>query len=168
MIIDIVKGVQLNIFLVDVLILMLGYLVMLRDICDYYECDMWFIVVVIVVVVILIFMVLLCVIVVLLYLVGLVVILYMLVIGFGVVVFQVFLGQELYWSVFGLVFVVLVVVGVDYNMLLVLWLWDELVLGVCFSVICMVCCMGGVIMVVGLIFVVLMFGLLFFSIGIVV
>lgn len=126
------------------------------------------IVAVTVVVVILILMALLRAIVAPLYLVGSVVISYMSAIGLGVVVFQVFLGQELHWSVPGLAFVVLVAVGADYNMLLASRLRDESALGVRSSVIRTVRCTGGVITAAGLIFAASMSGLLFSSIGTVV
>lgn len=134
-IIDTAKGAQPNTSLADASISMSGYPVMLRDIRDYYERDMRLIVAVTVVVVILILMALLRAIVAPLYLVGSVVISYMSAIGLGVVVFQVFLGQELHWSVPGLAFVVLVAVGADYNMLLASRLRDESALGVRSSVI---------------------------------
>lgn len=167
-IIDTAKGAQPNTSLADASISMSGYPVMLRDIRDYYERDMRLIVAVTVVVVILILMALLRAIVAPLYLVGSVVISYMSAIGLGVVVFQVFLGQELHWSVPGLAFVVLVAVGADYNMLLASRLRDESALGVRSSVIRTVRCTGGVITAAGLIFAASMSGLLFSSIGTVV
>lgn len=64
-----------------------------------------------------------------------------------------------------MIFVILVVVGVDYNMLFIFRLCEEVVLGVCFGVIWIVVLIGGVIIVVGLIMVVLMYGLVFVSLG---
>ena len=162
------KGAQPNTTLSDASISMSGYPVTLRDTRDYYEGDIRLIVTVTIIVVLLILVVLLRAIVAPLYLVGSVILSYMSALGIGVLFFQVFLGQELHWSVPGLAFVVLVAVGADYNMLLASRLREESAGGVRSGVIRTVGSTGGVITAAGLIFAASMFGLLFSSIGVVV
>lgn len=77
----------MNIEFEDVMIGLVGVLIVLWDICDYYNSDMKFIVIVMIVIVFLIFVILLCVFVVLIYLIGLVLIFYLLVLGIGIFVF---------------------------------------------------------------------------------
>ncbi len=162
------KGAQPNTTLSDASISMSGYPVTLRDTRDYYEGDIRLIVTVTIIVVLLILVVLLRAVVAPLYLVGSVILSYMSALGIGVLFFQVFLGQELHWSVPGLAFVVLVAVGADYNMLLASRLREESAGGVRSGVIRTVGSTGGVITAAGLIFAASMFGLLFSSIGVVV
>src|SRR5208282_4541989 len=102
------------------------------------------IVVVTIVVVLLILMALLRAIVAPLYLVGSVIVSCLSAVGFGVLLFQVILRQELHWSVPGLAFVVLVAVGADYNMLLAARLRDDSPFGVRLGVIRTVSSTGGV------------------------
>jgi len=86
-------------------------------------------------------------------------------VGIGVLVFQVFLGKDLHWSLPGLSFILLVAVGADYNMLLISRIRDESPHGVRYGVIRTVGTTGGVITSAGLIFAASMFGLLFASIS---
>ncbi|RFD24541.1 MMPL family RND transporter [Mycobacterium uberis] len=167
-ILNVAKGAQPNTTLSDASIYLSGYTVTLRDTRDYYDRDLRLIVTITIIVVLLILMALLRSIIAPLYLVGSVVISYLSALGFGVLVFQVLLRQQLHWSVMGLTFVVLVAVGADYNMLLASRLRDELSHGVRASVIRTVRSTGGVITAAGLIFAVSMFGLLLASIGTVV
>ncbi|WP_242455888.1 MMPL family RND transporter [Mycolicibacterium sp. P1-18] len=162
------KGAQPNTSLSDATISMSGYPVTLRDTRDYYDHDIKLIVSVTVIVVLLILMLLLRAVVAPLYLVGSVVLSYLSALGIGVLFFQVFLGQQLHWSVPGLAFVVLVAVGADYNMLLASRLREEAGGGMRSGVIRTVRSTGGVITAAGLIFAASMFGLLFSSIGVVV
>ncbi len=162
------RGAQPNTALSDASISISGYPVTLRDTRDYYDRDIKLIVVVTIVVVLLILMALLRAIVAPLYLVGSVIVSCLSAVGFGVLLFQVILRQELHWSVPGLAFVVLVAVGADYNMLLASRLRDESTFGVRSGVIRTVRSTGGVITAAGLIFAASMFGLLFSSIGAVV
>lgn len=167
-ILDTANGAKPNTTLSDASISMSGYPVTLRDTRDYYDRDIKLIVTVTIIVVLLILMALLRAVVAPLYLVGSVIISYLSALGIGVLFFQVFLGQQLHWSVPGLAFVVLVAVGADYNMLLASRLRDESPGGVRSGVIRTVRSTGGVITAAGLIFAASMFGLLFSSIGVVV
>jgi RND superfamily putative drug exporter len=72
--------------------------------------------------------------------------------GIGVVFFQFILGQQIYWSVSGMAFLVLVAVGADYNLLLISRIRDEAKYGVRSAVIKTVGATGGVITSAGLIF----------------
>ena len=72
--------------------------------------------------------------------------------GIGVVFFQFILGQDIYWSVSGMAFLVLVAVGADYNLLLISRIRDEAKYGVPSAVIKTVGATGGVITSAGLIF----------------
>jgi RND superfamily putative drug exporter len=72
--------------------------------------------------------------------------------GIGVVFFQFILGQDIYWSVSGMAFLVLVAVGADYNLLLISRIRDEAKYGVRSAVIKTVGATGGVITSAGLIF----------------
>ena len=162
---DTARKAQPNTALADAKISMAGMSVGLRDIRNYYDHDMRFIVVATVIIVLLILIALLRAIVAPLYLICSVVISYLSALGIGVIVFQFIFGQELHWSVPGLTFIILVAVGADYNMLLISRIRDESPHGVRFGVIRTVRLTGGVITSAGLIFAASMFGLLFASIS---
>ncbi|MDY6996399.1 MAG: RND family transporter [Actinomycetota bacterium] len=167
-IVDIARGAQPNTALADASISMGGYPAALRDTRDYYQRDIRFIIVAALIVVLLTLSVLLRSVIAPLYLVGSVVLSYFAAIGIGVLTFQMFLGEQLHWSVPPLAFVVLVAVGADYNMLFVSRLRDESPRSVRYGVIRTLSSTGGVITAAGLIFAASMAGLLFSSIGIVV
>jgi RND superfamily putative drug exporter len=156
---------QPNTALADASISMAGFPATLRDMRDYYNHDIRFIIVVTGMVVLLILIALLRAIVAPLYLIGSVLISYLSALGIGVIAFQFILGQELSWSVPGMTFIVLVAVGADYNMLLISRIRDESPQGVRSGVIRTVGTTGGVITSAGLIFAASMFGLVFGSIG---
>jgi RND superfamily putative drug exporter len=156
---------QPNTALADASISMAGFPATLRDMRDYYNHDIRFIIVVTVMVVLLILIALLRAIVAPLYLIGSVLISYLSALGIGVLAFQFILGQELSWSVPGMTFIVLVAVGADYNMLLISRIRDESPQGVRSGVIRTVGTTGGVITSAGLIFAASMFGLVFGSIA---
>jgi putative drug exporter of the RND superfamily len=142
-----------------------GYSALLRDMRDFYNHDIRFIIAMTIMVVLLILIALLRAVVAPLYLIGSVVVSYLSALGIGVVMFQVILGQELHWSVPGLTFIILVAVGADYNMLLISRIRDESPHGIRSGVIRTVGSTGGVITAAGLIFAASMFGLLFASIS---
>ena len=164
-IMDTARGAQPNTALSDASISMTGFTVTLRDTRDYYNSDIRFIILMTIIVVLLILIVLLRAIVAPLYLIASVVISYLSALGIGVVAFQIFLGQQLHWSVPGLTFIILVAVGADYNLLLISRIRDESPHGVRGGVIRTVGATGGVITAAGLIFAASMFGLLFASIS---
>jgi RND superfamily putative drug exporter len=143
---------QPNTALADASISVAGFPATLRDMRDYYNHDIRFIIVVTVVVVLLILIALLRAMVAPLYLIGSVVISYLSALGIGVIAFQFILGQELSWSVPGMTFIVLVAVGADYNMLLISRIRDESPQGVRSGVIRTVGTTGSVITSAGLIF----------------
>jgi RND superfamily putative drug exporter len=142
---------------------MAGFSVTLRDIRDYYNHDMRYIIAVTIAVVLLILIALLRAIVAPLYLIASVVISYLSALGIGVITFQWMLGQHLSWTVPGMTFIVLVAVGADYNMLLISRIRDESPYGIRSGVIRTVGSTGGVITSAGLIFAASMFGLVFGS-----
>ena len=162
---DTARKAQPNTALADAKISLAGASTGLRDIRDYYNNDLRFIVVATIVIVLLILIALLRAIVAPVYLICSVVISYMSALGIGVIMFQFILGQELHWSVPGLTFIILVAVGADYNMLLISRIRDESPHSVRFGVIRTVGSTGGVITAAGLIFAASMFGLLFASIS---
>jgi RND superfamily putative drug exporter len=164
-ILDTARGAQPNTTLSDASISMTGGSVTLRDIRDYYDHDIRFIILVTIVVVLLTLTILLRAIVAPLYLVASVVISYLSALGIGVIVFQFLLGQELYWGLPGLTFIILVAVGADYNLLLFSRLRDESSRSVRTGVIRTVGATGGVITAAGVIFAASMFGMLFASIS---
>jgi RND superfamily putative drug exporter len=137
----------------------------MRDVRNYYNHDIRFIITLTIIVVLLILIALLRAIVAPLYLIGSVIISYLAALGIGVIVFQFILGQELHWSVPGLTFIILVAIGADYNMLLISRIRDESPRGMRSGVIRTVGSTGGVITAAGLIFAASMFGLLFASIS---
>lgn len=167
-ILDTARGAQPNTALSDATVSMSGYPVTLRDTRDLYGHDLRLIVTVTILVVLLILIVLLRSVVAPLYLVGSVLLSTASAVGIGVIVFQFLLGQQLHWSVPGLVFVVLVAVGADYNMLLASRLREEAPRGIRYGVIRTVASTGGVITAAGTIFAASMSGLLFSSVGTVV
>jgi RND superfamily putative drug exporter len=136
----------------------------LRDTRDYYNNDIYFIIIATVIIVFLILVTLLRAIVAPLYLIGSVLVSYLSAVGIGVLVFQLILGQNLHWSLPGLSFILLVSVGADYNMLLISRIRDESPHGVRVGVIRTVGTTGGVITSAGLIFAASMFGLMTASI----
>lgn len=136
----------------------------LRDTRDYYNHDINFIVIATILIVFLILVGLLRAIVAPLYLIGSVLLSYMSAMGLGVLVFQIFMGQNLHWSLPGLSFILLVAIGADYNMLLISRIRDESPHGVRVGVIRTVGSTGGVITSAGLIFAASMFGLMSASI----
>ena len=142
---DTARGAQPNTALADASISMAGYPATLRDMRDYYNHDIRFIIAMTIIVVLLILIALLRAIVAPLYLIASVVISYLSALGIGVIVFQLILGQELHWSVPGLTFIVLVAVGADYNMLLISRIRDESPHGMRSGVIRTVGSTGGVI-----------------------
>ncbi|OBH89442.1 hypothetical protein A5678_14360 [Mycobacterium sp. E2733] len=158
---DTSRGAQLNTTLADASISMTGYPASNRDLRDYYNHDLRFMVITTVLVVLLILIVLLRALVAPLHLIGSVVISYLSALGVGVIAFQFILGQQLSWSVPGMAFIVLVAVGADYNMLLISRVRDESPHGVRSGVIRTVGSTGGVITSAGVIFAASMFGLLF-------
>lgn len=164
-IVDTARGAQPNTSLADASISMAGYPATLRDVRDYQNHDIQFIIAVTIIVVLLILIALLRAIVAPLYLIASVVISYLSGLGTGVIVFQLILGQELSWSVPGLAFIVLVAVGADYNMLLISRIRDESSHGMRSGVIRTVGSTGAVITSAGLIFAASMFGLMFASIS---
>ncbi|MGC2655442.1 MAG: MMPL family RND transporter [Mycobacterium sp.] len=159
------RGAEPNTELAGASMSIAGYTATLRDMRDYYNHDIRFIIVVTVMVVLLILIALLRALVAPLYLIGSVVISYLAALGIGVIVFQGVLGQQLHWSLPGLTFIILVAVGADYNMLLISRIRDESPHGIRSGVIRTVGSTGGVITAAGLIFAASMFGLLFASIS---
>lgn len=159
------RGAQANTALADASVSITGGSVSLRDIRDYYNHDMKFIVLVTISVVLLTLMLLLRAIVAPVYLVASVVISYLSALGLGVLVFQFLLGQDLYWGLPGLTFIILVAVGADYNLLLFSRIRDESARGVRTGVLRTVGATGGVITAAGVIFAVSMFAMLFASIS---
>lgn len=131
---------------------MVGFSALNNDIRNHYNSDLNYIVIMTLVVVFLILALILRAIVAPLYLVASVVLSFLSAMGIGVVFFQFILGQDIYWSVSGMAFLVLVAVGADYNLLLISRIRDEAKLGVPSAVIRTVGATGGVITSAGLIF----------------
>ncbi|MEY8016697.1 RND family transporter [Mycobacterium servetii] len=153
-----------NTELADAKVSVVGVPTGLRDTRDYYNHDINFIVIATILIVFLILVGLLRAIVAPLYLIGSVLLSYMSAMGLGVLVFQIFMGQNLHWSLPGLSFILLVAIGADYNMLLISRIRDESPHGVRVGVIRTVGSTGGVITSAGLIFAASMFGLMSASI----
>ncbi|BBX96087.1 MMPL/RND family transporter [Mycobacterium lacus] len=160
------QSAQPNTELADAKVSLLGVPTGLRDIRDYYNNDIKFIVIATIIIVFLILVALLRAIVAPLYLIGSVLVSYLSALGLGVIVFQLILGQEMHWSLPGLSFILLVAVGADYNMLLISRIRDESPHGVRVGVIRTVGSTGGVITSAGLIFAASMFGLVGASINV--
>lgn len=141
-----------NTSLSDAKISMVGFSTVNRDIRNYYNGDIQYIVIVTLIVVFLILVLLLRAIVAPLYLVLSVVLSYGSALGIGVVFFQYILGQAISWSTPGMCFLVLVAVGADYNLLLISRIRDEAKYGVRSAIVKTVGATGGVITSAGLIF----------------
>ncbi|MGB8402568.1 MAG: RND family transporter [Mycobacterium sp.] len=141
-----------NTTLSDAKISMVGFSTVNRDIRNYYNSDIQYIVIVTLIVVFLILVQLLRAIVAPLYLVMSVVLSYGSALGIGVVFFQFILGQGISWSTPGMCFLVLVAVGADYNLLLISRIRDEAKYGVRSAIVKTVGATGGVITSAGLIF----------------
>ncbi|OBH92082.1 hypothetical protein A5678_10115 [Mycobacterium sp. E2733] len=156
------RSAQVNTALSDAKISMVGFPAANRDLRDFYNHDLGFIIIATILVVLLILIALLRALVAPLYLICSVVVSYLSALGIGVIVFQMIMGQQLSWSVPGMAFIVLVAVGADYNMLLISGIRDESSRhGMQAGVIRTVGSTGGVITSAGVIFAASMFGLLF-------
>jgi RND superfamily putative drug exporter len=131
---------------------MLGFSAFNNDIRNHYNADFIYIVIMTLVVVFMILALILRAVVAPIYLMLSVVLSFVSAMGIGVLFFQVFLGQDIFWSVGGMAFLVLVAVGADYNLLLISRIRDEAKLGVPSAVIKTVGATGGVITSAGLIF----------------
>ncbi|TLH68769.1 MMPL family RND transporter [Mycolicibacterium phocaicum] len=141
-----------NTTLSDAKVSMIGLSAVNRDLRDYYNSDIQYIVAVTLIVVFLILVQLLRAVVAPLYLVLSVVLSYGSALGIGVVFFQFILGEGINWSVPGVAFLVLVAVGADYNLLLISRIRDEAKYGVPSAIVKTVAATGGVITSAGLIF----------------
>lgn len=159
-IIETAESAQPNTTLADAKVSMVGFSVAQRDIRDYYNSDIEWIIIVTLIVVFLILVALLRSLIAPIYLVASVILSYVSAVGIGVVFFQFILGEQLSWNVPGMAFLVLVAVGADYNLLLISRIREEAVgRGVRSGVIRTVGSTGGVITSAGLIFAASMFGL---------
>jgi len=149
-----------NTTLANAKVSMVGFSVAQRDIRDYYNGDVQWIMIVTLIAVFLILALLLRSLVAPIYLVASVILSYVSAVGIGVVFFQFVLGQQLSWNVPGMAFLVLVAVGADYNLLLISRIREEAVgRGIRSGVIRTVGSTGGVITSAGLIFAASMLGL---------
>src|SRR5882757_3900684 len=149
-----------NTTLANAKVSMVGFSVAQRDIRNYYNGDVEWIMIVTLVVVFLILALMLRSLVAPIYLVASVILSYISAVGIGVVFFQFVLGQQLSWNVPGMAFLVLVAVGADYNLLLISRIREEAVgRGIRSGVIRTVGSTGGVITSAGLIFAASMLGL---------
>lgn len=151
-IISAAESARPNTTLSNAQISMVGFSPMQNDIRTYYNADLDYIIVMTLVVVFLILAVILKAVVAPLYLMVSVVLSFVSALGIGVLFFQFILGQDIYWSVSGMAFLVLVAVGADYNLLLISRIRDEAKYGVRSAVIKTVGATGGVITSAGLIF----------------
>lgn len=158
------QGAQPNTALADATISMVGTTPTYAAIRDLYEDDLRLIVALTLGVVFVILMLLLRAVVAPLYLIGTVVIAFASALGLSVLVFQVIGGQQLYWNVAAIAFIVLVAVGADYNLLLISRIREESGNGIRSGIIRAVRSTGGVITSAGIIFAASMFGLVFGSI----
>jgi putative drug exporter of the RND superfamily len=152
---DIVKAAESarpNTSLAKAQITMVGFSAFNNDIRTHYNADLGYIIVMTLIVVFLILAALLRAVVAPIYLVLSVVLSFVSAMGIGVVFFQFILGQDVYWSVSGMAFLVLVAVGADYNLLLISRIRAEAKYGVPSAVIKTVGATGGVITSAGLIF----------------
>jgi putative drug exporter of the RND superfamily len=141
-----------NTSLANAQISMVGFSAFNNDVRNHYNSDLTYIIVMTLVVVFLILAALLRALIAPIYLVLSVVLSFVSATGIGVVFFQFILGQDVYWSVSGMAFLVLVAVGADYNLLLISRIRDEAKYGVRSAVIKTVGATGGVITSAGLIF----------------
>ncbi|WP_304117838.1 RND family transporter [Mycolicibacterium bacteremicum] len=159
------RGAQPNTVLADASISMSGMTPYYSELRDYYDQDLLFIVVMTVAVVFIILVLLLRAVVAPLYLVVSVIISCLSALGIGVLVLQVFAGQQIAASTPGLAFIVLVAVGADYNMLLISRIRDESPHGISSGVIKTVRATGSVITSAGMIFAAPMLAMCFSSIS---
>ena len=159
------RGAQANTSLADASISMSGMTPYYSELRDYFDHDLRFIVLITVAVVFLILVVLLRAVVAPLYLVGTVILSCLASLGIGVIVLQLIGGQPMAASTPGMAFIVLVAVGVDYNMLLISRIRDESPNGIRSGVIRTVRTTGSVITTAGMIFAAPMLAMLFSSIG---
>ncbi|WP_365997930.1 RND family transporter [Mycolicibacterium sp.] len=151
-IVNAAESARPNTSLANAEITMVGFSAFNNDIRTHYDSDLTYIIVMTLIVVFLILAALLRAVVAPIYLVLSVVLSFISAMGIGVVFFQFILGQEIYWSVSGMAFLVLVAVGADYNLLLISRIRDEAKYGVRSAVIKTVGATGGVITSAGLIF----------------
>lgn len=151
-ILDAANSARPNTTLADAQIDMVGFSSFNNDIRNFYNADLRYIIIMTLVVVFLILALILRAIVAPIYLVLSVVLSFVSAMGIGVIFFQFILGQDIYWSVAGMAFLVLVAVGADYNLLLISRIRDEAKYGVPSAVIKTVGATGGVITSAGLIF----------------
>jgi RND superfamily putative drug exporter len=159
-IVETAESAQPNTTLANAKVSMVGFSVAQRDIRDYYNGDIEWIIIVTLIVVFLILVALLRSLVAPIYLVASVILSYVSAVGIGVIFFQFILGDQLSWNVPGMAFLVLVAVGADYNLLLISRIREEAVgRGIRSGVIRTVGSTGGVITSAGLIFAASMFGL---------
>lgn len=128
-ILDAANGSRPNTTLAGAEIGMVGFSSLNNDIRNFYNQDLRYFNVMTLVIVFLILALILCAIVAPIYLVASVVLSYVSAMGIGVVFFQFILGQDIYWSVGGFAFLVLVAVGADHNFLLISRIRDEAKLG---------------------------------------
>jgi RND superfamily putative drug exporter len=164
-ILDTARGAQANTSLADASISMSGMTPYYSELRDYFNHDLRFIVLITVAVVFLILVLLLRAVVAPLYLVGTVILSCLASLGIGVIVLQLIGGQPMAASTPGMAFIVLVAVGVDYNMLLISRIRDESPNGIRSGVIRTVRTTGSVITTAGMIFAAPMLAMLFSSIG---
>ena len=141
-----------NTSLANAQVTMVGFSSFNNDIRNHYNADLSYIIVMTLIVVFLILAALLRAVVAPIYLMLSVVLSFVSAMGIGVVFFQFILGQDVYWSVSGMAFLVLVAVGADYNLLLISRIRAEAKYGVRSAVIKTVGATGGVITSAGLIF----------------
>lgn len=99
-----------------------------------------------------------------LYLIATVLLTYLATLGAGVLLFQVILGQQIFWAVPTMTFVMIVAVGADYNMLLVSRLREESTKSMRLGTIRTVTVTGSVITSAGMVFAASMFGMMAASI----
>jgi RND superfamily putative drug exporter len=141
-----------NTSLANATVSMVGFSAFNNDVRNHYNADLAYIIAMTLIVVFLILAALLRALIAPLYLVLSVVLSFVSATGIGVIFFQFILGQDIYWSVSGMAFLVLVAVGADYNLLLISRIRDEAKYGVRSAVIKTVGATGGVITSAGLIF----------------
>ena len=146
------QSAQPNTTLANAKVSMVGFSVAQRDIRDYYNADIEWIIIVTLIVVFLILVALLRSLIAPIYLVASVILSYVSAVGIGVVFFQFILGQQLSWNVPGMAFLVLVAVGADYNLLLINRVKEELHGGIHTGLIRALGSTGGVVTSAGLVF----------------
>jgi RND superfamily putative drug exporter len=95
-----------------------------------------------------------------LYLIASAIVAYVSALGIGVIMFQRVIGEQIYWSVPGLAFVILVAAGAAYNMLLISRMRDECPDDMRSGVVRTMGSTGAVVTAAGLVFAVSMFALL--------